>query len=250
MNTALGRYGRLLLARWRWIMWGILMALAATTALLIIQPPLYRSEATVFVRTPGDVSRVVDAGDSYAQSRAATFAALANSTSLSSLVIDDLGLKMKPEVLSKRIRASHRPGTALIDISVSAPSAAEAQREATVLLSEYTATVRSMESVPGSLVPRSELVVVDPPSPPVRVLVWGVPIPAVLAGAILIGSLVGALGAVLRSDVKTTANEQDDATTVAEPPARDVARTAVASVQSAAIADGDRKDAGGRHRRK
>jgi capsular polysaccharide biosynthesis protein len=199
MNTALASYGGVLRSRWRWIMWGVLLALAAATVFLISQPPMYRSEATVFVRTPGDVSRVLDGGDSYAQGRARTYAALAGSTSVSARVIADLGLDLKPETLSERINASNPRGTALIDIAVSAPTAAEAQRTATVLLSEYAATVRTLESVPGSLVPRAELVVVDPPGPPVRVVAWGAPIPAVLLGAALIGLVLGSAGAVLRS---------------------------------------------------
>jgi capsular polysaccharide biosynthesis protein len=180
-------------------MWGVLLALAATTAFLIVQPPLYRSDATVFVRTPGDVSRVLDGGDSYAQGRAKTYAALASSKSVSSRVIADLGLDLKPETLAQWVTASNPSGTALIKVAVSAPTAAEAQRTATVLLSEYAATVRTLESVPGSLVPRAELVVVDPPGPPVRVVAGGVPIPAVLVGAALIGLVFGSAGAVLRS---------------------------------------------------
>ena len=199
MNTALASYGGVLRARWRWIMWGVLLALATTTVFLILQPPLYRSEATVFVRTPGDVSRVLDGGDSYAQGRARTYAALAGSTSVSARVLADLGLDLKPETLSKRVTASNPPGTALIDIAVSAPTASEAQRTATVLLSEYAATVHTLESVPGSLVPRAELVVVDPPGPPVRVVAWGAPIPALLLGAALIGLVLASAGAVLRS---------------------------------------------------
>ena len=199
MKTPLASYGAVLRCRWRWSMWGVLLALAATTAFLIVQPPLYRSEATVFVRTPGDVSRVLDGGDSYAQGRAKTYAAVASSTSLSARVIADLGLDLKPETLAERVTASNPSGTALIEIAVSAPTAAEAQRTATVLLSEYAATVRALESVPGSLVPRAELVVVDPPGPPVRVVAHGVPIPAVLLGSALIGLVIGSAGAVLRS---------------------------------------------------
>jgi hypothetical protein len=53
--------------------------------------------------------------------------------------------------------------------------------------------------VPGALVPRAELVVVDPPSRPVRILAWGVPIWLVLPGVALIGLVLGALAVVLRS---------------------------------------------------
>lgn len=203
MNATLVEYVRLLITRWRWVAWGVLVALAVTTVVLVLRPPLYRSDATVFVRTPGDVSRVDDGGDSYARARAGTYAALLQSTSISSRVIANLGFDMKPETLSKRIGASHADGTALINIGVDAPSADEAQRTATVLLSEFSATVRSLESVPGSLVPRAEIVVVDPPSEPARILAWGAPLPLVVAGAVLVGLVLGALAAVVRSILET-----------------------------------------------
>ncbi len=197
MSGPLVDYGRILRARWRWLMWGVLLALTATTAFLIVSPPLYRSEATVFVRTPGDVSQVQDGGDSYAQGRAQTYAALANSTAVAARVIADLGLDLKPEVLSERISATHPTGTAVIRVALSAPSAEEAQRTLGVLLSEYAANVRSLESVPGSLVPRAELVVVDPPGPPTRLLAWGVPVPIVLLMVMLLGLAVGSFAAVV-----------------------------------------------------
>jgi capsular polysaccharide biosynthesis protein len=222
MNTPLAEYIGVLRSRWRWIMWGILLMLVATTVFLILRPPLYRSEATVFVRTPGDVSRVLDGGDSYARGRATTYAALASSTSVSSRVIADLGLDLRPEVLSERIQATNPRGTVLIHIAVSAPTAAEAQRTATVFLSEYAATMRTLESVPGSLVPRAELVVVDPPGRPVRVVAWGVPIPVFLLCSALIGLVLGSTGAVLRSISERPARVSDDVAHIAEPPAPDV----------------------------
>lgn len=198
MNSALSAYVGVLRTRWRWMVWGVLVALGVTTVLLILQPTMYRTEQTVFVRTPGDVSRVLDGGDTYAQGRAKTYAAVASSPSISQRVISDLGLNLDPEVLSKRIKAENRTGTVLIDIAVEAPSAAEAAKTATVLYSELSAMVRALESVPGALVPRAELVQVNPPGPPVRVVAWGVSIPVVLACAALIGLTLGAAGAVIR----------------------------------------------------
>jgi capsular polysaccharide biosynthesis protein len=193
------------------MVWGVLIVLAATTLLLILAPRMYRTHAVVFVRTPGDVSRVLDGGDSYANGRARTYAALAGSTSVSARVITDLGLAINPQALSQRIKAANPPGTALINIAVDAPSAAEAQRTANVFLSEYETTVRALESVPGSLVPRAELVVVDPSSQPARVVAWGVPIPVVLLGAALIGLVLGAMAAVLRSIFDGSAGGRLDA---------------------------------------
>jgi capsular polysaccharide biosynthesis protein len=199
MNTTLVAYARVLRARWRWLVWGALLAVGAITVVLLIWPPLYRTQATVFVRTPGDVSRVVDGGDTYAQARARTYAALASSTSVSARVIADLGLDLDAEALSKRVKATNPKGTALIHLMVSAPSAQEAQRTATVLVSEYAATVRALESVPGSLVPRAEFVVVDAPGPAVRVVAWGASVPVVVLAAALVGLVLGALAAVVRT---------------------------------------------------
>ena len=256
MNTTLGVYGRLLLSHWRWLVWSVLLTLAVTTVFLVLWPPLYRTQATVFVRTPGDVSRVQDGGDGFAQGRAGTYAALAKSTSLSSRVISDLGLDLAPETLSKRIRGTHRPGTALVDISLRAPSAADAQRQLTVLLSELSATVRSMESVPGSVVPRAELVVVDPPGPAVRVVGWGASVYLVLLGAGLAGLVLGALAVVLRSVIKSPADAQEPAavpdvdSSVFEPPAQEVVMAPAAPYQASENMEATPTGAGvGRHRR-
>lgn len=208
MNAALVEYVDIVRVRWRWLLWGVLLALAAATVVLILRPPMYQSHATVFVRTPGDVSRVVDGGDTYARERAITYAQLANSTTVANRVITNLDLDVDPATLGARIKAKNSPGTALIAITVSAPSAAEAQQTAAMFLSEYAAMVRTLESVPGSLVPRAELVVVDPPGRPTRLLAWGVPVPIVLLGVALIGLIGGAAGAVVRAALAGEVREE------------------------------------------
>src|SRR3954463_1387031 len=114
MNTAVTNYAGTLRARWRWIVWGVLLALVATTAFLVLWPPLYRSEATIFVRTPGDVSRVGDGGSTYAAAHASTHAALAGSPPVAPRFIPALVLYLAPEPLSSRITAVNPAGTALI----------------------------------------------------------------------------------------------------------------------------------------
>lgn len=203
MNAALRSYVRVLRSRWRWLLWGTLISLAATTIALALAPCPYVSHATVFVRTPGDVSRVVDGGDSYARARATSYAALASSPSVSNGVIADLGLDEPADALADRIKADNPPGTALINISVDAPSAGEVQQIATAFLYEYGAKVRQLESVPGSLVPRAELVVVDPPGQGHREVAGGLPVPFILLGMTMIGLVLGATAAVLRFRLQT-----------------------------------------------
>lgn len=207
MSAALTAYLRILRARWRWMLWGVLLALATATVMLVLQPPMYQSHATVFVRTPGDISRVVDGGDTYARERAATYAQLAKSTTLADRVITDLNLDVDPATLSARITGENLPGTALIALSVGARSGTQAHQLATVFLSEYAEMVHSLESVPGLLVPRAELVVVDPPGLPTRMVSWGLPLLVVLSGAVLIGLVSGAGAAVIRAVLVGTARE-------------------------------------------
>jgi len=200
MSQHLAEYGHVLLTRWRWVLWGVLSALLITTVALLVSPPAYRSEATVFVRTPGDVSRVRDGGDLYARARVGTYAVLAKGTGVSTRVVADLGLDVTAEDFSRRVHAEPRPNTALLDLSAKAPSASEAQRGVTVLISELQSTVQTLEAVPGLVVPRAELVVVDPPGRPVRVFsTFEISIPAVLLGVSLLGAALGAVAAVIRS---------------------------------------------------
>lgn len=197
--TTLQKYGVIVRVRWRWVAWGIIGTLAVTAAVLLLWPPVYRSEATVFIRTPGDVSQSVDGGDRYAQTRAPTYAALAKSTAVSSRVIADAGLQLTPQKFARRVQARHLGGTALLDIRVNAPSPDEAVRTAQALLTELSAEVRTLEAVPGSLTPRAELVVVDPPSRPTRIVAWGAPLYPFVVGPIFLGAFLGALAAVIRA---------------------------------------------------
>jgi capsular polysaccharide biosynthesis protein len=199
MNTTLTQYTQILRERWRWVAWGAITATVIMAAVLLLWPPRYRSESLVFVRTPGDISQVVDGGDTYAQTRAETYAALARSAAVSSRVIADTGLQLTPQKFASRVQARHIGGTALLQIRVSGPSPDETVRSTQALTTELAAEVNALEAVPGGLTPRAELVVVDPPSRPTRIVAWGAPLYPFVIGPIALGAFLGALGAVIRA---------------------------------------------------
>lgn len=216
LNPTLQRYLGILQARWRWLAWGVIAAIAATAVVLILLPPLYRTTATVFVRTPGDVSQSMDGGDLYAQSRAETYSALARSTGVASRVVADMGLNLSPEALARRVQAHHIGRTTLFQVRVSAPSADEARRTAEVLLHELSVDAQTLEAVPGGLLPRAELVVVDPPSSPKRVFALGAPVYLVVIAAMIVGAFLGALGAAIRSRASTGDDRADQSSLTTE----------------------------------
>lgn len=216
MNPTLTQYGHILRPRWRWVAWGAVAAMTLTAAVLLLWPPRYRTEAMVFIRTPGDISQVVDGGDTYAQTRAETYAALARSTAVSSRVVADTGLQLSPQKLASRIQVRHLGGTALLQVRVTGPSPDEARRTADALLTELAEEVRTLEAVPGGLLPRAELVVVDPPSAPNRILTWGIPLYPFVIGPVFLGAFLGALAAVVRG-TKANAAVADSSTFSEDP---------------------------------
>lgn len=194
---AVTAYAAALAPRWRWLVWGVLGSLVVTTAVLVAAPTHYRCTSTVFVRTPGDVSAVSDGGDSYARGRARTYAAMVTNTGLTARVAAGMGSGVTPGALADGISATNPADTALIDVTVSGPTPGDALRTATVLLVQFASLVADLESVPGSLVPRAELVVVNRPDAAVRIVAWGLPVPAVLAAAALVGFVLAGLCVVV-----------------------------------------------------
>jgi capsular polysaccharide biosynthesis protein len=114
-------------------------------------------------------------------------------------VVADTGLQLSPLKLASRVQARHIGGTALLELQVTGPSSDEARRTAEALITELTTEVRTVEAVPGALTPRAELVVVDPPSDPTRIVAWGAPLYPFILGPLVAGAFLGALGATLRS---------------------------------------------------
>ena len=84
-------------ARWRWVAWGIIAALGVTAAVPDRVAALYRTQATVFVRTPVTSASPWTVAICTRNREPKTYATLARSRGVAARVVADLGLDTSPE---------------------------------------------------------------------------------------------------------------------------------------------------------
>ena len=209
MNDTLREYVRVLRERWRRVVVTCLLVVGAAAAFLLLQQTNYQATSTVFVSTPRDDTDTYYRGDTYAQERLPSYAALIQSQELAGRVIDKLSLDTTPAVLSANTTAVPVPGTVLIQLVTLADSPADAQNINQAYLDEYIAEINSLESIPGALTPRAELLVIEPPT--ASDLPGGFPPTLILGAATAAGLIVGAAVAVLSALADSKIRRPEDA---------------------------------------
>lgn len=150
------------LLRSRWV-----SVLAATTTMLlgavvisVLTTPLYEASTRLFVSTTGGASlSEAYQGNRVSQERVASYSELLKGATLAQRTIDKLSLNMGAAALQANIKASAKPETVLIDVSVSDPSAIKARDIANTLSDEFVALVRELETPEDGAAPDSRVVV-------------------------------------------------------------------------------------------
>lgn len=137
--------------RRRWITITVVLALALAVASLITftAKPKYESQAQLFLSV--DVTNTSDAYAAllFQSNRAASYATLAQSTTLAQRVIDALDLEVSPEELADNIRAEVITDTALIQITVTDLDPRQAQTIAEVTTTQFASYLASLETPAG-----------------------------------------------------------------------------------------------------
>nr|WP_275106645.1 polysaccharide biosynthesis tyrosine autokinase [Nocardioides caeni] len=135
--------------QWRTIVVTMLVALAISSAITFTATPKYESKSQVFLSV--DVRDTTDAYAAllFAQSRAASYANLAQSTGLADRVVESLDLQMTPEDLSSNISAEVVESTSLIELRVEDTDPERAQLIARVTTDEFINYVESLETSSG-----------------------------------------------------------------------------------------------------
>lgn len=199
-------YLQVLRRRWRLVVLCVLLAVAAAASATYAATPLYAATSQVFVSTTGgaaaDNISGLNQGGQFAQQRVKSYADIVTSPMVLDPVIRDLGLSTTARKLQEQVAASAPLDTVLINIKVTDPSPATAQRLANDIARTFTRVAASLETPAGQTVSPVKLSVVrdaalpDAPVSPRKKLN--------LALGLLVGLAVGVGGAVLRETLDTT----------------------------------------------
>jgi capsular exopolysaccharide synthesis family protein len=195
--------------RWLTIVVFFLLSLIAAGALTYAQTPKYQSTARVFIST--EVTG--NSTDAYAASlfsvqRVQSYAQLATSRELMQRVISRLNLDMTPDSLASKISSSVAQNTVIIDITVTDPTAEQAQKIAKAESEVFTDYLTELETPVDKSASPVKASVVDPASYDGKQVS---PKPAAnLAIAGVLGLLIGLGVAFLRELVDNTVSSAED----------------------------------------
>ena len=195
-------------ARWWLPLIGIVLGLAAAAVVTDRTTPLYRSSTQVFVGQTGSA----DAEDAYAsgvfaEQRALTYVELAEGEDVIGRAADDLGLDLTADLVS-RIAARSVPETGIVEVTVTDPSPARAQRIAAAVGAAFIDRATALETAPGAVRSAVTLTTVRSAGLPTEPIAPDVP--RNLAFGALAGLLTGLLLTALPARSTRTVTHRDD----------------------------------------
>jgi capsular exopolysaccharide synthesis family protein len=160
---------KVLRARWLIVCAVALIATLISIAATLLTTPLYQASTRLFVSTSSGTS--IDEsyqGNLLSQQRVLSYTELVQGQTLAQRTIEKLGLDMTAEELSANIKASAKPDTVLINVSVSDQSPIRARDIANALSDEFVAMVKELESPEDGSNPDARVVVEQRASVPVE----------------------------------------------------------------------------------
>lgn len=135
--------------RWATIIAVLALGLGIAAAVTFTSTPKYESRAQLFLSV--DVTNTSDAYAAllFQSNRAASYATLAQSTTLAERVVDSLDLDMSPDELADNIKANVITDTALIEIVVKDEDPRQAQLIAKATTREFASYLSALETPSG-----------------------------------------------------------------------------------------------------
>lgn len=195
-------------------------------AWLVLSPTKYVSTTQLLVSISGSTTAAAYQNDDVVSGRVNSYIALLDSAVVSQRVIDNLGLSMSASQLVDEINATNvPPKTAVIDVSVTDRSAAQAQRLADTLATEFVSYVSALETPTGEDGQKVHVTVVSPASQPREPRAERVVLGVLIA---LLALLIGAIAVWIRWLTDPVLRTTDRAVAAAGVPALGSVTTAPA----------------------
>jgi capsular exopolysaccharide synthesis family protein len=207
VELTLQDYIKLLRSRWVTICITTLVAVLGAVVVTLLTTPLYQASTRLFVSTASGASATeLYQGNRLSQERVKSYAELLMGESLAQRTIDKLALDLSAEELQKKVKASAKLDTVLINVQVLDQSPLRARDIANTLSDEFVTMARELETSPGGAEPDARVVVEQRASIPEH------PVVPKTARNIAIGLVLGlAAGiglAVLRDRLDNTVKER------------------------------------------
>lgn len=201
---------KLLRSRWITVCVTTVVVLLGAVAVTLLTTPLYQASTRLFVSTTAGAGTPL--GDIYqgnlvSQDRVLSYSELLTGKTLAQRTIDKLGLDMSADTLEKRVKATAKEQTVLIDVAVLDESPVRARDIANALSNEFVTMVRELETPEPGAAPNARVVVEQ------RASIPDAPTTPKTARNIALGLAVGVLLgiglAVLRDRLDNTVKDRE-----------------------------------------
>ncbi|MFD5213439.1 polysaccharide biosynthesis tyrosine autokinase [Microbacterium sp. NPDC058345] len=192
-----------------------LVGVGAAAVWSLTRTPLYNASSTVYVSTQSsDSVAELQQGQTFTQSRVATYAALATTPVVIDPIITELGLDTTADSQAARVKATVETGTNLITITVTDPDPAQAAEISNAIAGSLTETVESLDTLEGQETSPVRLTRVENALPPSQAASPNVPINLVLG--LLLGLAAGIGIAMLLTVLDTKVRTKRDVEHITE----------------------------------
>lgn len=213
----LQQYLRILQRYWRSILATLLLSVTVLAGFTLLQTPTYTASSSVFLSVEsGGTAGELSQGATYAERQVTSYVNVATSALVLQAVIDELGLELTPRDLSEKLSVTSPASTSIIRVAASDESPVNAADLANAVAASLQRAVEEL-APPGPegnrLVSATVIDSALVPSAP------SAPRPAMnLALGAVLGLLLGAGQAVLRSVLDTRIRTTDDIEQVSNAP--------------------------------
>jgi capsular exopolysaccharide synthesis family protein len=139
---------KLVRARWITVAVTTVVAVLAAVAVTLLTTPLYEASTRLFVSTAAGGDSLSDKyqGTLDSQQRVLSYTDLLMGRTLAQRTVDKLGLNMSADALQANVKATAKPDTVLIDVSVLDASPVRARDIANTLSDEFVGMAKELET--------------------------------------------------------------------------------------------------------